>query len=268
MTEKIQKRRELFEHQERKQQILDHQSSVVAQKGLLSPIHAIGKMASTLKLVGPATFRAFRCLWMLEEVQVPYEHIAARPWSKLARKNHPQGKIPILLDGDFLLYESAAINTYLGDKFQSPLVPSPQNTRERALYNQFILSIMIDMDAQGLWIHRKHEVLSEYFGKCPKAVEEAKRQFDKVQAVLVSQLSKPGPYLLGKDFTAVDILYVHCLDWAFSVGWFEPPTSSEGCDGSALRQYLDLCKSRSAYKRTVAIRNAEEEITTNAKSKI
>ena len=209
-------------------------------------------MATTLKLVGPTMFRAFRCVWMLQELQVPYEHILAKPWSKQVKQYHPLGKIPVLIDGDFVLYESAAINSYLGDKFEQ-FVPPPR-TKERARYDQTVLCLMTEMDAQGLWIHRKHQALAEYFGDCPGAVEEAKRQFDRVQNVMVQQLGDPGPYLLGNDFTAADILYVHCLDWAKSIGWFAGPQDQE----TNLQSYLELCKSRPAYQRTVAMRDAEQ----------
>ena len=201
-------------------------------------------------------FRSFRNVWMLEELQVPYEHILlAKPWSKTAKQYHPQGKVPVIVDGDFVLYESVAINTYLGDKYGSTLVPSV-STRQRALYNQTTLTILTEMDAQGLWIHRKHEQLAEYFGSAsPQVIQEAKRQFVKAHKVMVSQLeSGGGPYLLGKDFTAADILYIHCLNWAKSIEWFVTPEPN-----TVLDTYMQLCKSRPAYQRTVAKRFAEEK---------
>ena len=185
-------------------------------------------------------FRAFRCVWMLEELGVPYEHILAKPWGKTAKRHHPQGKIPVLIDGDFEVYESAVINTYLSDKYNSPLVPSQDNIQERAKYNQTVLVIMTDMDAQGLWMHRKHEALSQYFGSSPEAVKEAKRQFDAVKQVLVTQLSQPGPYLLGTNFSAADILYIHCLDWAKSIGWFHPPTPEQNDEDYGIVKLLGL----------------------------
>lgn len=213
----------------------------------------------TLKLVGPTMFRSFRCVWMLEELGVPYQHIMAKPWSKQAKQYHPLGKIPVLVDDDFVLYESGAINTYLGDKYQQ-LVPPPRS-QERARYNQYCMFILTEMDAQGLWIHRKHEALAQYFGACPQAVEEAKRQFDKVHAALVSDLVL-GEYLLGSEFTAADILYVHCLDWAKSIGWFDD------IEEGTLAHYLDLCKSRPAYQRAVSKRQAEQAQEYTPKSSI
>jgi glutathione S-transferase len=205
---------------------------------------------------------------MLEELHVPYEHVLAKPWSKAAKQYNPQGKVPILVvdGGDFVLSESAAINTYLATKYASGsnhLVPPPTSSLEQlARYHQLTLTIMIDMDALGLWIYDKHQVLHKYFGKSPEAVQEAKRQFDAVQAVLVSQLEKQdngGPYLMGSDFSAVDILYVHCLDWAKNIGWLAiHPDENKNENDDVLGAYLQKCHSRPAYQRTLAKRQAEE----------
>ena len=43
--------------------------------------------------------------------------------SDAARAVNPFGKVPTLVDGDVVLYESAAINTYLGDKFRGSEAP-------------------------------------------------------------------------------------------------------------------------------------------------
>lgn len=214
-------------------------------------------MASTtvphkLLLVGGSAFRSFRCLWMLEELQVPFEHSSmARPLSKESFQHHPMGKVPSLVvnDGAFSMYESSAINTFLGDTYhKSSLVPKPSGDGyERAKYNQTVAFIMSELDAQGLWIHRKHETLGKLFGKSPEAVAEARRQFDGANQALANQLS---PYLLGSSFCAADILYAHCLEWAIDVGWndkFDPK----------LADYLASCQSREAYQRAAARRETE-----------
>jgi glutathione S-transferase len=83
---------------------------------------------------------------MLEELGVAYEHAVVGPHSAEAREGSPFGKIPSLVDGeDFLMYESAAINTYLGDKFRgrdgkADLVPAA-GTRERGRYEQLTMCI-------------------------------------------------------------------------------------------------------------------------------
>jgi len=223
-----------------------------------------------LVLLGPAWSRAFRCVWMLEELGLPYRIVEeAMPISRAVRKYVSTGKVPVLLEFDdkptpdfqnpsFVLSESAAINSYLcdryggggllGEKEQQPppqLIPPPC-TRERALYDQAVSCILSELDAQGLWLHRKHEALAQHFGAIPDAVVAARKQFDRINAHLAQQLH---PYLLGSHFTAADILYVHCLDWAKGIGWHgEWPSNVES--------YRQLCHERPAYQRAKQLRDA------------
>ena len=202
---------------------------------------------------------------MLEELGVPYENIQVMPVSRGVQKYNKTGKVPVLLEFDsvqqkdpsFVLYESVAINTYLGDKYggtNQGLVP-PTGTRERATYDQTVCFILSEMDAQGLWIHRKHDTnaMAKFFGDIPEAVVAAQKQFDRINDELATQLN---PYLLGKTFTAADILYVHCLDWAKSIGWHGSwPENVEG--------YRQLCHDRPAYQKAKALRDMDKEKRTN-----
>jgi glutathione S-transferase len=194
---------------------------------------------------------------MLQELGVAYEHSTVAPWSDEIKLYHPMGKVPALVvDDTFSLYESAAINTYLGDAFSArkKLVPSCPS-HERAKYDQTILYIMTEIDAQALWIHRKHAALGKVFGDIPEAVQAAKTQFTKANRSLSHQLK---PYLLGEEFSAADILYVHCLNWAIAIGWDD---TWEGDDGMATRlvEYLSRCRSRPAYQETIRIQDEERE---------
>jgi glutathione S-transferase len=211
-----------------------------------------------LKILGSARFRTFRCLWMMEELGLSYEHIpSASPQSEEVKRYNPLGKVPVLIENDtFVLYESGAIVTYLGDRYgnslQLPLVPKA-GTRERGLYDQTMSVLLTELDAQGLWIHTKHEQLGEYFTFVPEAVAHAKKYFSKTNRVLVQQIQNGGPYLLGPTFSGVDIVYVHCLDWSKSIGW-----NDKWKDESTLQSYLERCKSRLAYETTKEIRTNEK----------
>jgi glutathione S-transferase len=79
-----------------------------------------------IKLFGIAQSRAFRNLWMLEELGVPYEQV------KIGFENmkvvdptlhalNPNRKLPALDDDGVVLFESLAINLYLVDKYGGPL---------------------------------------------------------------------------------------------------------------------------------------------------
>ncbi len=64
--------------------------------------------------------RSFRPLWMLDELGVPYElHMLPFPPRVLAKQylaQNPLGTVPLLVDGDTRLTESAAMCQYLADR--------------------------------------------------------------------------------------------------------------------------------------------------------
>ena len=67
-----------------------------------------------LKLHFAPNSRAGRILWLLEELELPYElnAMAFHPKdlkSDEHRSRHPLGRIPVLDDGDVSIYESGAI---------------------------------------------------------------------------------------------------------------------------------------------------------------
>lgn len=219
------------------------------------------------KLIGMGKSRAFRCLWALEELGIPYRYVPALPQSEEVRKHNPLGKVPILVEEDgFCIYETNAIINYLSDKHRgvdssnssrnNQLVPPP-GTKERGLYEQTMSVLATELDAQGLWIHRKHEAMGEHFGYIPDAAEHARKYFNKTNRMLVQQLKNNREasaaadgtisYLVGPRFTAADIVYVHCLDWSKDIGW-----DAKWKDDAILANYIKACKSQESYSRTIS----------------
>ncbi len=90
------------------------------------------------------TSRSHRVLWLLEELQVPYELIVHQrdPKTRLApdslKRVHPLGKAPVVVHGTEVVAESGAILEYLAEVFaqQAPphlnhLVPQPGTAEHR-----------------------------------------------------------------------------------------------------------------------------------------
>ena len=75
------------------------------------------------------------------------------------------------------------------------------------------------------------------------------------ESLLADELGRSGgEYLLGSQFSAADILLVHCCNWADSIGWAATWPDDLGPDlHAALAAYLDRCRARDAYARAKAL---------------
>jgi len=232
-----------------------------------------------LTLTGHPAFRTWRNIWMLEELGVPYTLVPINPRATADRRQlrqiNPHVKIPCLQDDDFVLCESAAINTYLGDKF-GRFVPS-LGTRQRALYDQWCFFIMSELDAQSLYIHRKHVQLSVIYGEAPQAVTAAQEYFVKHISVAAQKMERQrvqmgGMYLLGESFTAVDILMTHVLMWAQSIGWLPKLDHEAGAakpqvaEIRTLLMYLQTNMERPACRRTMDIANTTDTVQSDGEN--
>lgn len=87
-----------------------------------------------IKIYGSPKSSAGRVFWMLEELGIKYERMpvdmrAKEHKSEKFTKLNPNGKIPVLDDNGFVIWESMAINTYLAEKYQSPLAGKTPEAR-------------------------------------------------------------------------------------------------------------------------------------------
>lgn len=197
-----------------------------------------------LKIWGGATSRTLRAHWMCHELGLDYEPnlIGSRTGETQTAKFralNPKEKIPVLIDGDLVLSESAAIVTYLGDTYGrgTGLVPEAY-TRERALYNQWNSFIQMELDAHTLYVLRKHRDLANLYGEAPAAVQHAIDGFNKQVAVAEMAL-QDNDYLVGGQFTGADIMLCSTLAWAIAYGFDLSPQ---------LRAYNDLHRARPAFR--------------------
>lgn len=168
-------------------------------------------------LWGAGSSRTMRANWMLQELALPYEHrpIRSRSGETLTpeyTRLNPSQKIPTLQDGDFVLTESAAIVGYLGAMYGSgkSLCP-PATPRERARYDQWCFFVMMELDANTLYILRRHEDLKEVYGEAPNALQTARDCFVRQVNAAATRLSGTGPFVLGDRFSGPDILLTTCL---------------------------------------------------------
>ena len=210
-------------------------------------LHSVKRLALlevSLILWGNGASRANAVHWMLHELGLDYEKrlIGSRTGETQTPEFlclNPAGKIPVLEDGDLLLTESAAINTYLALNYPTETSLVPLGPRQRAKYDQWCFFAMTELDAQSLYIVHKHTTLSYVYGEAPTAVEAAKQTFVRQAGVMSLAFDDGRSWIMGDEFSAADILLTNCLAWGHRYG----------LEISArLLEYLDRSTNRDAYK--------------------
>lgn len=159
---------------------------------------------SMIKIYGSKMSSAARCIWLLEEVGAEYEiqpvdfqkgeHKAA-DYLKL----NPNGKVPTLVDGSVVVWESLAINGYIAEKFQPELLG--KTLEERALVNQWSLWALMHLYGDSL-----HALVMKKWRNTPET-DESKQAFESLPkwlGILNSHLTGKD-YVLGAAFTLADL---------------------------------------------------------------
>ena len=163
----------------------------------------------TLYHASPA--RSSIALWMLEEVGEPYDVKLLKLSEGDQRKPeylaiNPMGKVPALMHGDAVVTESAAICTYLADAFPRAGLGVPVGDTRRGVYLKWLFYApgVLEPAVTDRAFPRREE---------PRRGVLGYGDFDTVMNVL-SQAVTPGPYLMGEQFTAADVVICANIRWA------------------------------------------------------
>lgn len=170
-----------------------------------------------MKLYHSPRSRSVRPRWLLEEIGAPYELIRvdlAKGEQKTPAylKLHPHGAVPVFVDGDLTLFESAAICAYLADKFPEKRLAPPIGTATRGLYYQWMHYAMATLEPPLLQVFLHTSMLPEA-ERSAKAAEEGRTKFADVARVL-SQALTGKSFLVGDTFSAADVMIGSMLGWA------------------------------------------------------
>ena len=157
-----------------------------------------------IDIYGSQVSSAGRCLWMLEEVGVPYRRLNASSTDEGARAaflaENPGGKGPYMIDGDVRLFESMAINAYLAAKYAPHLLPT--DLGQRALVDQWSYWAITNLQPEALKVLLHTHFLPPEQRDAAQAEAGAKgcvRYLAQLEAALV------GEHLVGSSFTLADI---------------------------------------------------------------
>jgi glutathione S-transferase len=201
-----------------------------------------GKTMITLYGKGPT--RSMRALWALKEAGLDYVYKEVDLMSKEHLSDdfksiNPYQKVPVLIDGDFKIYESVAIATYVGRISGLPLVPAVNDSKGWARFDQWMSFLNCEVDAI-LFTIEKHKWRYDESERSESIIAKSLQELRPSIAIIEDQL-KETEYLLRAEFSVVDIIAAHCLNWARARGAFK--------DNEYLDNYTKKLSKREAYPR-------------------
>ena len=167
-----------------------------------------------LQLYGNPRSRAMRCLWMLEEVGRPYQLVEKTTraddlqTAEYLRLN-PNARIPTLVDGDLVLWESMAINLYLAQRYEGPMHCAGPDVL--GLAAQWSFWAMLETEALLLDLLEHRAMLPE-FARDASYAERDELLLKKPLGVLNDALAGHD-HLVGSRFTVADLNVASILIW-------------------------------------------------------
>ncbi len=165
-------------------------------------------MAEKIKIWGRTTsINVQKVLIALTECAVEYsQEIIGRQYGGTFETDYyrlnPNGNIPTLEDGDFVLWESNAIVAYICQKYASSHL-YPLDPQQRALCDQWMIWQVTSVYPHLRPLYMKALRPEEYDGG-ESLLEVAPAKMLKSLNILESQLNGQD-FILGKDFTMADI---------------------------------------------------------------
>jgi len=168
--------------------------------------------------------RSKRVLWLLEELEMPYQRIdhqrdATTHLAPASLKAvHPLSKAPVIVDEEIILCESSTIMEYIldkdSDKTSDKVLRPNAGTKEYYQYMEWshfaegslALPVMCRL-FMGMETRSGDQPMDGYIAK------EVALDFTYIESVLVQR-----DYFAGSEFTAADIMMTSMLEIAGSIG--------------------------------------------------
>ncbi|MBI3924209.1 MAG: glutathione S-transferase family protein [Armatimonadetes bacterium] len=184
-----------------------------------------------MRLYGTPPTRATRVLWVLRELGLDCEVC----FVSLRRGDHrkpeflalnPAARVPVLVDGDVVVTESAAIALYLAEKYpEKGLIPTQLPERAQMYRWLFFLTSEIEGPLERM---ERHTSLYPEDQRRPEEVALARKECQEMCAVLEKHLHGRR-YLVGDRLSIADLVAAYTLDWANEVNLLD--------DARGLREY-------------------------------
>jgi glutathione S-transferase len=227
-----------------------------------APPQNLGDRLSGLRIYGIARTRAFRVLWIANELGLDYEHLpieigAAGAGSPEFLAINPNGRLPFIVDNGFVLFESLAITLYLAKKHSNDKL-YPDTLEGEASAWQWSLWAVTEVD-RGVNIWSLHAI------RLPAAERDAIKRNEALRVlvapfeVLDAAVAKQK-YLLGNDFTVADLNVAAVISRAVDMDLSATPN---------LKAWLTRCLDRPAAQKALALKaKADNETPTEVIQRI
>jgi glutathione S-transferase len=209
---------------------------------------------SGLRIYGIARTRAYRALWMAIELGLDYEHLPIEIGDAGARSLeflaiNPNGRLPVIVDDGFVLFESLAITLYVAKKHSlGKLYPATLEGEAKAWQWSFWAIAEVD---RGVNIWSLHAVRLPDAERNVALREEALKVITAPFAVLDAALTKT-PYLLGSDFTVADLNVAAVISRAVDMDLSATPN---------LKAWLMRCLDRPAARAALELKTKADNET-------
>ena len=191
---------------------------------------------------------------VLEEIGAPHELVLVDRKVDAHRsaeylKLNPNGQIPVLVDGDLVLYEAAAICLYLADKHpEARLAPSP-GTPERAHLYKWLMWSTNTLQAMLMHYFYAERMVEGDRDAAAQVERRAQARCAPMLDLLDAQLASHGQaWLLGEEYSVVDAYALMLCRWTRS---FARPARGL----PHLGPYLARMAARPAVQRMIAAEN-------------
>ncbi len=163
-------------------------------------------------------------------------------------KLNPNGLIPVLADGDLVLYESAAICLHLVDRFpQAGLAPAPGSPQRAHFYKWLVWLTNTVQAALIPYFYPERWVDEGNSAGAAQVKAHAQARVAGCLDILDAELARHGgPWLLGQAYSAADAYALMLCRWTRGFG--DRPARSYPHIGPYLQRLL----AREAVQQTIA----------------
>ena len=199
-----------------------------------------------LKLHFAPNSRAGRIVWLLEELELPYEinKMAFHPKdlkSDEHRERHPLGRVPVLDDGDIRIYESGAIVEYILERHKNGGLKPEVDSPNYPIYLQWFHY------CEGMVMPPINTIIVQTILLPPERQDEtvlgqAQRLLSKSLAP-VEETLEGNDYLIG-DFSAADVMLGHSCFMSNRLGCVNEEMKN-------LKSYVERITERPAFKTAI-----------------